>query len=151
MSTNPYESPSVGQQIYDAPSQRALAAKAVAGPAISLMIVAGICLALSLLSLPFDLYLLVSGAADNLPRRGIDPTVKVTIRLIWGFAIFAASCYVFFGALQMKGLANYAHAKAAAVVACIPCLGPCCLLGIPFGAWALVVLSQPDIQKSFEN
>ena len=27
-------------------------------------------------------------------------------------------------------------------IACIPCLGPCCLLGIPFGIWAFIVLTR---------
>jgi hypothetical protein len=77
--------------------------------------------------------------------------MPVVVRLVWGCAIFVASGYVFFGALQMKGLVHYTHAKTAAIVACIPCLGPCCLLGIPFGAWALVVLGKPVVQKSFET
>ena len=36
----------------------------------------------------------------------------------------------------MRNLKNYGQARAAAVVAMIPLLGPCCLLGIPFGIWA---------------
>jgi hypothetical protein len=131
--------------------QRAAAQQAVAGPAISLMVVAGICIALLMISIPFDIFLLVTGLAAKLDRGGIDPTLKVVVRTIWAFVLLAASGYVFWGALQMKQLTNYSLAKTAAIVACVPCLGPCCLLGIPFGAWALNVLGRPEVMKSFEN
>jgi hypothetical protein len=131
--------------------QRAAALQAVAGPAISLMVVAGICIALLMISIPFDIFLLVTGLAAKLDRGGIDPTFKVLVRTAWAFVLLGASAYVFWGALQMKRLTNYSLAKTAAIVACVPCLGPCCLLGIPFGAWALNVLGQPEVMRSFEN
>jgi hypothetical protein len=149
MSTNPYES--FSRQIEDQRSQRSDALRVVAGPAIGLMVVSGVCIGLLFLAIPFDVFLLASGAAQRLNRRAIDPTVSVAIRLAWGCILFAVSCYVFWGALQMKRLVNFSHAKSAAVIACVPCLGPCCLLGIPFGAWGLTVLGQPEVWKSFKN
>jgi hypothetical protein len=150
MSTNPYESPassfgSPGSNPYELATQR------VSAPATALMIVAGICIALLVVTLPFDIFLLVSGHAERLDRRGIDPTTKVMIRLLWGCLLLAASSYVFWGALQMKRLTNYGHARFAATIACVPCVGPCCLLGIPFGAWALSVLGQPEVSQSFKS
>jgi hypothetical protein len=29
-------------------------------------------------------------------------------------------------------------------------LGPCCIVGIPFGIWAIVVLSKPEVKRAFE-
>ena len=132
-------------------SQREGALRSVAGPALGLMVVSGLCIGLLALTLPFDVFLLASGAAQRLNRRGIDPTVAVAIRLAWGCLLVAVSCYVFWGALQMKRMANFRHAKSAAMIACVPCLGPCCVLGIPFGAWGLTVLKRPEVWKSFEN
>ena len=149
MSTNPYQSFAVDAA--NQQTQRAAAQQAVAGPAIALMVVAGICIAMLMITIPFELFLLVSGAAARLQRRAVDPTLTVVIRLVWSCFLMAGSCYIFWGALQMKRLANYSLAKSAAIVACVPCIGPCCLLGIPFGAWALTVLGQPEVWKSFEN
>lgn len=149
MSTNPYQV--FAQELEDQQSLRSQAVGTVAGPAIALMIVAGICIAALLITIPFEVFLLASGAVERLERRGIDPTTKVTVRLVWSCVLLAASCYTFWGALQMKRLVNYSHARTAAIVACVPCLGPCCLLGIPFGAWALTVLGRPEVWKSFET
>jgi hypothetical protein len=31
----------------------------------------------------------------------------------------------------------------------IPCISPCCLLGLPIGIWALVVLLKPEVKAAF--
>jgi hypothetical protein len=59
------------------------------------------------------------------------------------------SAAILFGALKMMRLQNYGWAMAAAILAVIPCLSPCCCLGIPFGIWALVVLSKPEVKAAF--
>jgi predicted PurR-regulated permease PerM len=56
---------------------------------------------------------------------------------------------ILFGALKMMHLQSYGWAMAAAILAVIPCLSPCCCLGIPFGIWALVVLSKPEVKAAF--
>jgi hypothetical protein len=61
------------------------------------------------------------------------------------------SIVVLIGAIKMKGLENYGFAMAASIIALIPCVSPCCLLGIPFGIWSLVVLSDPIVKSSFKN
>jgi hypothetical protein len=35
------------------------------------------------------------------------------------------------------------------VVAMVPCLSPCCILGLPLGIWALIVLMKPEVKSSF--
>src|SRR4029453_6682758 len=114
----------------NAQAERALAASKVAGPATALIVVSVISVVLLGLAIPFDFYLLVRGAAQRLERAGIDPVTRIVVRFVWDLVIFAASCYVWWGAVQMKRLMNYSHARNAAIVACIPCVGPCCLLGI---------------------
>jgi hypothetical protein len=46
---------------------------------------------------------------------------------------------------------NYSLARSAAIVAVIPLIGPCCVLGIPFGIWALVALGKPGVQEAFSS
>jgi len=61
------------------------------------------------------------------------------------------SIIVLVGAIKMKNLENYGLAMAASIIAMIPCISPCCLLGLPFGIWSLVVLSDPAVKSSFKN
>jgi len=53
------------------------------------------------------------------------------------------------GASKMQSLTSYQFAFTAAILAMVPCLSPCCLLGLPFGIWALVVLNKPEIKSQF--
>jgi len=39
--------------------------------------------------------------------------------------------------------------KWGSILACIPLLGCCCFLQIPFGIWALVLLSKPEVKQQF--
>ena len=39
----------------------------------------------------------------------------------------------------------------AAIVAVIPCVAPCCLLSLPFGIWALVVLGDSSVKAAFRS
>jgi hypothetical protein len=156
--TNPYQSP-LSEQFYNQARQsleaeRERARSAVQGPAIGLLVVAILCVALLSITLPFNVFLLVVGGMNG--RVGgleVDETkmMQIVIRMMWGVALLAASAYCIYGAWQMKSLRNYTHARNAAVIAVIPCLGPCCVLGIPFGAWALGVLTRPEVQARFES
>jgi hypothetical protein len=56
---------------------------------------------------------------------------------------------IVFGALKMKNLENHGLAMAASILAMIPCVSPCCILGLPIGIWALVVLSKPEVKSAF--
>lgn len=35
------------------------------------------------------------------------------------------------------------------ILGMIPCLSGCCCIGLPFGIWALIVLSSPEVRNSF--
>jgi hypothetical protein len=70
--------------------------------------------------------------------------------LFYGFAL-ALNILVIVGGWRMTRLSNYGWCVAAAVVAVVPCLSPCCCLGIPPGIWALIVLSRPEVKAAFEN
>lgn len=124
----------------------------VSAPAIALMVVSLIAVGLGTLGLVFDVFLLASGAIAQLEAVNDGPireSTAITIRMIWGFVLIIAAIFVFYGSLQMKQLRNYQVARSAAIVAVIPCLGPCCLLGIPFGIWALIVLGKPHVRDAF--
>lgn len=56
-----------------------------------------------------------------------------------------------YGGWQMKNLEQWGFALAAAILAAIPCMSPCCCLSTPVGIWALVVLNNPAIKSSFRS
>jgi hypothetical protein len=129
----------------------------VKGPAIGLKVTAILNLVLALWSLVkliffrSDLSQLYSG----MPQFN-DPQVQQLLHLANGplgiinslFAL-AMSVLVLIGAAKMQSLRSFEFAFAAAILAMIPCLTPCCALGLPFGIWALVVLNKPEVKSQF--
>lgn len=61
----------------------------------------------------------------------------------------AVAAFIIFAALKMKELRQWELSLAAAIVAMIPCISPCCILGLPIGIWALVVLLRPEVKQAF--
>ena len=72
--------------------------------------------------------------------------------LIGGFAgtvvAIALNGVALVGANKMRKLENYPLALTAAIVMVLPC-SPCCVLSLPFGIWALVVLCDPQVRDAF--
>jgi predicted Zn finger-like uncharacterized protein len=131
------------------------AAAAVGGPAIALMITGGLAIGLSLLGMILNLtgVGLMAGAGQHGggPRGGPDNAEMIgnavggivggIVGICWGGIVLT-------GALKMKSLQGYGYAMTACIVAMIPCNG-CCLLGLPFGIWGLVVLNREEVKEAF--
>jgi hypothetical protein len=73
---------------------------------------------------------------------GVGAIVGAFIGILMGVLIL-------FGAMKMKKLENYGLAMTCSIIAMIPCVSPCCLIGLPIGIWAVVVLSKPEIKSAF--
>jgi hypothetical protein len=71
------------------------------------------------------------------------------VGVVLGIIGILASVVILLGAMKMKKLESYGLAMAASIIAMIPCLSPCCLLGLPIGIWAVVVLSKPEVKSAF--
>ncbi|MEY2428203.1 MAG: hypothetical protein QOJ40_1088, partial [Verrucomicrobiota bacterium] len=69
-----------------------------------------------------------------------------TVSSIIGIAV---SGLILFGGLKMKKLESHGLAMGASIIAMIPCISPCCLVGLPIGIWAVVVLSKPEVKGAF--
>lgn len=127
------------------------AASAVAGPAIALMVVGGIAIAFALLGLLLNV-LGVGLAAAGPAAKGGGPQPNFAANAVTGIgsSIFAI-CYwslVVVGAVKMKNLSSYGLAMTACIVAMLPC-SACCLLGLPFGIWGIVMLNKPEVKEAF--
>jgi hypothetical protein len=56
-----------------------------------------------------------------------------------------------FGAIKMRRCESYPFAIAASIIVMIPCISPCTVLGLPFGIWALLVLSDGSVKAAFRS
>ena len=100
----------------------------------------------------FSIVLVLAGvalAANPFADRPqmMDQTTRVVMILVM-FLIMGWWLLVLLAAVQMKGLRSFGFAMTGAILAMIPC-NVCCLLGLPFGIWALVVLNRPDVKSAF--
>jgi len=128
------------------------AAQQVQGPALGLLITAGIAILFSLLGLVLNLFgigmsglsNLGGGAGDQYARYftgGLGIVSAIVCLAIFGFVAWAA--------LQMKQLRGWTLAVVASVLALLPCFCPSCFVGIPVGIWSLVVLMKPEVKAAF--
>ncbi len=122
----------------------------VSGPAMGLLITAvfgGFFAFLGLLGqlLGFSLGTMMAESAEEQLVQwltgGIGITSSVLGLLVAGFLVYAS--------LEMKKLNQYGLAVGASVVAMVPCVSPCCIIGLPVGIWSLVTLTKPHIKDAF--
>ncbi len=140
--------PSPGQPGPSPFSEEVILAK-VRPPAIALLVTA----ILSLFLVLADVIAVVM--AEALPGAiQAPPGFEAALRpeFIIPRSIFAAILYVvmLIGALKMMRLENYGLSMAAAIIGMLPC-GCCCIIGLPFGIWSLVVLSGVDVRAAFRS
>lgn len=119
---------------------------AVIAPAVALL-VAGI---IGLVSMGG---LTVLGTIGWLAEDAANANAEEVAEFITGVLMFTvaagANAAIIFCAIQMQRLKSYGLALTGAILAVIPGISPCCVLGIPFGIWALVVINQPDVKNAF--
>jgi hypothetical protein len=138
----------------------------VKGPAIGLIVLAGISIAMGL----FDMLATALGFAASMSEqllKSLPPDTPPELRQIFadsasgtaatyafGIVGLALQAFVVYGALQMMKLQNWALALAASIIVMIPCIGTancCCVFGIPLGIWSLVVLLNRDVKAAFAS
>jgi ABC-type proline/glycine betaine transport system permease subunit len=129
--------------------------KAVAGPAIALVITAGLDLLGGLFFTFVSFLSLTVGSGFNRYNNFDDAEVfEQLLSGAFGFVLFlggaALSALIVYGAIKMMQLQSWGLSMTAAILAVIPCISsPCCVVGIPFGIWALVVLHRPEVRQAF--
>ena len=106
-------------------------------------------LVVTLLALTFSAGLLITGLSGSV--EGVTPPAQVQIRMVWELAQLVCNVVVLVGAARMRHLRSHSFALTACALALIPCCGPCLVLGIPFGAWGLYVLRDPEVSGAFDR
>lgn len=159
MSDNPYNTP--GPITPGQPGgNSAQAAERVKVPAIGLMVAMGIGLVVALLGL-LQNALGMAGIGPGAVPPDIDPAAMEQVRVFQmfsggiGIALGVISIIVgivvILGAIKMKNLESYGFALTASILSLIPCVSPCCLLGLVFGIWGIVVLNDPQVKAAFRS
>ena len=139
---------------------REAALLAVKGPAIGLIVIAALAIALELSNLVLMhanrdfLYRIIDQNPDPHLRNFLRKTLSTSAGAIGFFQIAwhaAVEFLILFGAIKMMSLRNYQLAFAVSILAMLPCVTSscCCVLGLPFGIWALVVLNRPGVKSHF--
>ncbi len=122
----------------------------VSGPATGLLIAAIIgglwqVLLLFINMLGTGLSSFTSGGREeqilNLFSGGVGVASSAIGLLITGIIIYAS--------IEMKNLRQWGLAMAASILAMVPCISPCCLIGLPLGIWSLIVLQKTEVRSAF--
>src|SRR6185437_14885429 len=124
---------------------------ALAGPAIALMVVAGLDFLAGVFRFLLPLLGLSMAFAGGGPGRvggngGL--AAEFGINGLLGLLHFTFGGLILAGAIKMKKVKSFGFAMTACILAMIPCSG-CCLLGLPFGIWGLVILNKPEVKDAF--
>ena len=132
---------------------REAALQAVKAPAIALIVTAS----LGILYYAFNaIFCLVGGGMfHGQVGANVPPQLQQMMENMRGpvagavsLVIVATQIFVLFGAIKMLRLQAYGLVLTAVIIAMLPC-GCCCLLGLPFGIWALVVINKPEVKSQF--
>lgn len=141
--------------VYQNPAgNREAALQAVKGPAIGLKVTAILGLVGVGIGLIFNV-LSLAGVHLGPQQFGDERMQMFFNRLGGGFGIVqgvigaVVAIVILNGASKMQKLTNHQFAFATAIIAMVPCVSPCCWLGLPFGIWALVVLNKPEVKSQF--
>lgn len=124
----------------------------VSGPAIGLIVTGILGILGALAGVLMNLAGVGFSAAD---LRGTPELERLltwmggTIGTVANLISLAVSGLILYGGLKLQKLENYALCVVAILLAMLPCVSPCCCIGLPVGVWALVVLNHPEVRSQF--
>lgn len=131
------------------PPNVAAAAARVKGPAIALIVITGLGILGQLISM-------VANLAGMRSTPNLPPEAERWVTLMSGGLGVVATVLtvvmgglIIFGAMKMMSLQSYGLAMAVSIIAMVPCLSPCCCLGLPVGIWSVVVLTSAEVKGAF--
>jgi len=128
------------------------AGQQVQGPAMFLMVAGGLGIFFQLCMMVLRLIGMggnALGSLGNNPAAGRYFSMMAGgMGIVIGVLMIAVYAFVIYGAMQMKVLRNWNLSLAASILAMLPC-SCCCLLGLPAGIWALIVLMKPEVKGAF--
>ncbi|MEK6233893.1 MAG: hypothetical protein N2C14_04200, partial [Planctomycetales bacterium] len=76
-----------------------------------------------------------------------EPSALLTL---FSFPLIAGAV-IFFGGWKLMELDGVIWPILAAILCVLPCGGPCCAVGMPLGAWAMVLIMDPQINHGLRR
>jgi len=124
----------------------------VQAPAIALLVCGGLSLLASIWGVVNALISPPPQVPPNAPefmsemmKNSVGPTAAV-IQAVFIFV----GLFVLFGGIQMLRIKTWGVALAASIVSMFNVGSCCCIIGLPIGIWALVILLMGDVKRAFE-
>jgi len=140
---NPYAAPQIDGVVEPAPLYPDEARDQVRLPAYGLIVSASLGAGLSVLAIAFTLL-----AAVEPDRAIVSPVVDRIMTLIAGILLLALQGAILRGGLALLRLAPYRVARFGTLLAVLS-LGGGCIVGLPFGLWAMLRLQDVRIRRAF--
>ena len=119
-------------------------------PAIFMMVSMGLGIAYQLLSLVMNLLGAGMGAMNG-GDQGMANLMSGVVGMVFGVIGIAIGGFVIFGMTKARKREGWGLSVGATVVGVVPCISPCCLLGLPIGIWMLVMLMNEEVKRSFKS
>ncbi|GAB4141081.1 zinc ribbon domain-containing protein [Thermopirellula anaerolimosa] len=139
---------------HDLEFQRRMARDRVAGPATGLIVCAILNIILWIGIVAF--YSVLGFLLPMQEDMGGDPQEAMAVMIVMvaiygtmGLVAIVVNIISIMGAVGMKKLRSHGFAMAAAILQMIPCFSSCWPLGLGMGIWAIIVLSDPAVRRSF--
>ncbi|MEJ7593461.1 MAG: hypothetical protein WKF77_18115 [Planctomycetaceae bacterium] len=92
----------------------------------------------------------IAGPGMRAPANEAERIAQLAGSMGASVLLVVMNILVIVGAYHLQNLKKFPLAMTGAIIACIPCCGPCLVLGIPFGIWALVLLNDSRIRPHFQ-
>lgn len=72
------------------------------------------------------------------------------VAAVFGVIFAVLSLVIVIAAIKMMNLRSWGLALTGSILAMVNLGNGCCLLGLPFGIWALITLTNPEVKAAFE-
>lgn len=150
---NPYSAPAGGNVPIKDPLER------VKGPAVGIVVTSVIGIILAVLNLVMNLVGVGVGAAGAAGAiDGMGDTSELAslmgqglLGVVQSIAGMLVGVVCLLGGNKMRKLEAYNFSMISTVLIMVPCLSPCCILGLPFGIWGLIVLNDAAVKSAFTS
>jgi hypothetical protein len=150
---NPYVSPQYAGGNPGPQTPNSNVSGKVLPPAIFMLAIAGLCLVFGLIGFANAVLVTPLPVDPNAPpivqefAKGQYGPIAATVQ---GLAALAALVTII-GSVQMIRQRSRPLAYVAAVLSMINFGNFCCVLGLPAGIWAVIILSMPDVAAAFQR
>lgn len=122
----------------------------VSGPSIGLLITGILGAALSFIGLIASLFETgIESIKSHEFMGGYASIVEGAAGVAFCFVGLLVAGFIIYASLKMKALTQWSLCVAASIIAMIPCISPCCIVGLPIGIWCLVILTKPEVKTAF--